>query len=303
MRGTNYVQLRALAQIVESGNFARAASQLAVSPSALSQIIRALEERLGVRLLNRTTRSVAVSDAGARLLARIGPALRELDDAQHELVSMRREPAGRLRINTPREPVLHLIAPKLGAFQRHFPKVVVDLVVDDLLSDIVALGFDAGIRLGERLERDMVAVPLTGEVEMMVVGAPSYLADNRAPRTPRDLAEHRCINFRWPSGRGLYRWEFERGRRKLETDVEGPLIVNDTDVALEAALSGVGLAYLFDFKVKHWLEAGKLVRVLERWSPPFPGFYLYHPSRRQMPAALRAFIDFFRYKPRASSPR
>ncbi len=299
MRGTDYVQLRAFAQIVESGSFSRAASQLAISPSALSQIIRGLEERLGVRLLNRTTRSVAVSEAGERLLARVGPALRELDDAQTELASLRSEPAGTLRINTPREPVLHLIAPKLGAFSRRYPKVALDLVVDDLLSDIVAQRFDAGIRLGERLERDMVAVPLTAEVEMMVVGAPSYLAEHGTPRHPRDLAGHRCINLRWPSGRGLYRWEFERKRRKLEVDVEGPLTVNNSDLALEAALPGLVLAYLFDYKVRRSIDAGRLVRVLEPWSPPFPGFYLYHPSRKQTPPALRAFIDVFRYKPDA----
>lgn len=295
MRGTEYVQLRALAQIVESGSFARAAERLAISPSALSQIIRGLEERLGMRLLNRTTRSVAVSEAGQRLLARVAPALRELDEAQTELASLRSEPAGTLRINTPREPVLHLIAPRLGAFTRRYPKVALDLVVDDLLSDIVAQRFDAGIRLGEKLERDMVAVPLSGPVEMMVVGAPSYLAEYGTPRHPRDLAKHRCINLRWPSGRGLYRWEFERKRRELEVDVEGPLIVNNSDIGLEAALQGIGLAYLFDFKVQKFIDAGKLVRVLEPWSPPFPGFYLYHPSRKQIPPALRAFIDFFRH--------
>jgi DNA-binding transcriptional LysR family regulator len=283
--------------VVESGSFARAAERLAVSPSALSQIIRGLEERLGVRLLNRTTRSVAVSEAGERLLARVGPALRELDEAQTELVSLRREPRGTLRINAPREPVLHVIASKLGSFQRRYPEVVLDLVVDDLLADIVAQRFDAGIRLGEVLERDMVAVPLTGELEMMVVGAPSYLAEYGRPQHPRDLATHRCINFRWPSGRGLWRWEFERKRRQLEVDVEGPLIVNNSDVALEAALQGIGLAYLFDFKVQSLIDTGKLERVLAPWSPPFPGFYLYHPSRKQIPPALRAFIDFFRYKP------
>lgn len=297
MRGTDYVQLRALAQIVESGSFARAAEKLEVSPSALSQIIRSLEERLGVRLLNRTTRSVAVSEAGERLLARIGPALRELDAAQDEIASLRTEPAGTLRINTPREPVSHLLAPKLGAFTRRYPKITLDLVIDDLLADIVAQRFDAGIRLGEKLERDMVAVPLSGEVELMVVGSPAYLAEHGTPRHPRDLARHRCINFRWPSGKGLYRWEFERKRRQLEVDVEGPLIVNNSDVALEAVLQGIGLAYLFDFKVQRFIDAGKLVRVLAPWSPPFAGFYLYHPSRKQIPPALRAFIDFFRYKP------
>jgi DNA-binding transcriptional LysR family regulator len=249
-----------------------------------------------VRLLNRTTRSVAVSEAGERFLARVGPALRELDEAQHELAQSRGEPTGMLRINAPREPVVHVIASKLGAFARKYPAIVLDLVVDDLLADIVAQRFDAGIRLGETLDRDMVAVPLTAEVEMMVVGAPSYLKQHGTPAHPRDLANHRCINLRWPSGRGLYRWEFERGRKKLEVDVEGPLTVNNSEVALEAVLQGVGLAYLFDFRVQRALAEGRLVRVLEKWTPPFPGFYLYHPSRRQTPPALRAFIEFFRHR-------
>jgi DNA-binding transcriptional LysR family regulator len=153
---------------------------------------------------------------------------------------------------------------------------------------------EAGIRLGEKLDRDMVAVPLTPAVEMMVVGAPSYLKQYGTPAHPRDLANHRCINMRWPSGRGLYRWEFERGRKKLEVD--GPLTVNNSDVALQAVLQGVGLAYLFDFKVQRRLDEGRLVRVLEKWTPPFAGFYLYHPSRQQTPPALRAFIEFFRYR-------
>jgi DNA-binding transcriptional LysR family regulator len=296
MRSREFVELRALASIAAHGNFARAASQLGVSRSALSQTIRGLEERLGVRLLNRTTRSVAPSEAGARLLARISPAFAEIDAAQTELGSLRNEPAGLLRINTPRFAALFLLAPRLGEFHRAHPAIHLDLVVQDSLADIVAERFDAGIRLGEALARDMIAVPLSGEQEMFVVAAPSYLAEHGTPRHPRDLAKHRCINLRMPTDMSTYRWELEQKNRKLEVAVEGPLVVNANEVALAAALQGVGLAYLFDRYVEAHLAAGKLVRVLAAWTPPFAGFYLYHPSRRQTPPALRAFIEFFRYE-------
>jgi DNA-binding transcriptional LysR family regulator len=293
MRGSEYAELRAFASIVEHGSFARAAAQLGVSPSALSQTIRGLEERLGLRLLNRTTRSVAPSDAGARLLGRLGPALGELDAALRDLRETRDAPAGALRINAPRA-ALQFIAPKLGPFHRAYPEIVLEVIVQDSLADIVAGRFDAGIRLGERLEKDMVAVPLTGKLEMMVVGTPAYFAAHGVPRTPRELAQHRCINWRMPTDQSVYRWEFERKKQKLEVAVQGPLIVNDDELALRGVLDGLGLAYLFDYHVRQLLAARKLVRVLEAWSPPFPGFYLYHPSRRYTPPTLRAFIDFVR---------
>jgi DNA-binding transcriptional LysR family regulator len=304
MRGSDYAALRAFATIVEQGSFARAAAHLRISPSALSQIIRALEERLGVRLLNRTTRSVSTSEAGARLMARIGPVLSELDAAVADAGVARDRPAGLLRINTTRIAAIRLVAPLLGRFHRAYPDITVDVVAEDRLTDIVATRFDAGIRLGERLERDMVAVKLSGEIEMMVAASPAYLQKHGAPTSPRDLAtRHRCINLRMPTDGSLYRWEFERGKQSLEVAVEGPLIVNEPDVALAAALDGVGIAYLFDHQVRPLLASGQLVRLLAAWTPPFPGFYLYYPGRRHIPAPLRAFVDFVRASNRDGDTR
>jgi DNA-binding transcriptional LysR family regulator len=258
----------------------------------LSQTIRGLEERLGIRLLNRTTRSVAPSEAGARLLARLLPALADLDAAVADVRSLRDAPSGMLRINATRLAAIHHLAPLIAPFQCAYPDIVLDVAVEDRLVDIVAERFDAGIRLGEMVEKDMVAVKISGDLEMMVVAAPSYVERFGMPETPRDLRRHRCINFRWPTDGSLYRWEFERGKERLEAAVEGPLIVNEPEIAIRAALDGVGLAYLFDYQVLPFVAVGKLRRLLEEWLQPFPGFYLYYPSRRQMPPALRAFIDF-----------
>ncbi|AUX34899.1 MULTISPECIES: LysR family transcriptional regulator [Sorangium] len=294
MRGREFADLTAFAAIVEHGSFARAAAHLRVSPSALSQTIRGLEERLGVRLLNRTTRSVAPSEAGARLLSRLSPALTELDAAVADVKALRDRPAGVLRINTARAAAVWCLAPLLGPFHEEHPEIALDVVVEDAIADIVARRFDAGVRLGERLERDMVAVKLSGDLSMMAVASPAYLARHGVPATPRDLHRHRCINMRWPTDGSLYRWEFEKGKQSLEVAVEGPLTVNDVDLALRAAADGVGIAYVFDQQARPLVEAGKLTRVLEPWSPSFPGFYLYYPSRRQTPPALRAFVDFLR---------
>jgi len=300
MRGSEFAELSAFAAIAEHGSFARAAAHLRVSPSALSQTIRGLEERLGVRLLNRTTRSVAPSDAGARLLARLTPALAELTAAVADVGTFRDKPAGLLRLNAARIAATRFIAPLLGPFHRAYPEIVLDVVVEDALTDIVLGRFDAGIRLGERLEKDMVAVKVSGDFEMMAVASPDYLARCGTPTSPRDLHRHRCINFRWPTHGGLYRWEFETGRKEFEIAVDGPLIVNDADLLVRGALEGVGIAYVLDEHVREYVEAGALTRVLARWSPKFPGFYLYYPSRRQIPPPLRAFIDFLR---EASNPR
>jgi DNA-binding transcriptional LysR family regulator len=292
MRGSDYADLRAFAAIAERGSFARAASQLGVSPSALSQTIRGLEERLGIRLLNRTTRSVAPSEAGVRLLARLLPAMAELDAAVADVTTLRDTPSGSLRINATRIAAVHYLAPLIAPFHRAYPDIVLEVSVEDRLVDIVAGRYDAGIRLGEMVEKDMIAVRLSGDVEMIVVAAPAYLDRAGIPKTPRDLRSHRCINFRWPTAGGLYRWEFERGAEKLEAAVDGPLIVNEPDIAVRAAVDGVGIAYLFEHQVRPLIEAGQLVRLLREWTPPFPGFYLYYPSHRQVPPALRAFIDF-----------
>ena len=297
MRSREITELKAFASIVEHGNFARAATQLGVSRSALSQTIRALEERLGARLLNRTTRSVAPSAAGLRLLSRVAPALAEIEAAQAEIGDTHGEPAGLLRINTPRIAAMQLIAPRLGEFHRAYPKIQLDVVVQNSNADIVADRFDAGIRLGGLLAQDMVAVPLSGDEEMCIVASRSYVEAHGTPRHPRDLAKHRCINIRMPTDLRLYRWQLEHERRKHEVAVEGPLIVSENELSLAGALQGVGFACVFESQARPHLAAGDLVRVLRAWTPPFAGFYLYHPSRRQAPPALRAFIDFFRHMP------
>ena len=291
MRGTDFANLNAFAAVVEQGSFVRAAAHLGVTPSALSQTIRQPEERLGVRLLNRTTRSVAPTAVGERLYQRFRPSVEELEAAVAEAVSTRDRPAGMLRINAPRSAAIGLIAPRLGRFHRSNPDVVLDIMVDDRLTDIVAGRYDAGIRLGERLEKDMVAVRLTDEMEMMAVASPDYVARFGTPQTPDDLHAHACLNWRWPSDGSLYRWEFEEDGREFEVAVDGPLIANDVEVVLQAAIQGIGIAYTSHEWIEGWLQQGKLIRVLERFSPKFPGMYLYYPSRRQQPPALRAFID------------
>jgi len=291
MHRADFGSLNAFAAVVEQGSFNRAARQLGVTPSALSQTVRQLEERLGVRLLNRTTRSVAPSQVGQELYDRLRPAVEELEAAMAAAIAAREHPAGPLRINAPRYAALAIIAPRLRRFHHNNPDVALEIVVDDGLTDIVAGRFDAGIRLGERLEKDMVAVRLTDDLEMMAVASPDYLARAGTPESPADLHAHACVNWRWPSDKSLYRWEFEEGGREFEVSVTGPLIANDVELVLQAALQGVGIAYASHGWIARLIADGKLVRVLERYSPKFPGMYLYHPSRRQQPRALRAFID------------
>ncbi|MER8602995.1 LysR family transcriptional regulator [Mesorhizobium sp. M0633] len=292
MRGTEFSELTAFAAIIEEGSFVRAAAKLRISPPALSQTIRGLEERLGVRLLNRTTRSMSPTAEGEKLFARIAPAFSELEGAVADAHASRGRPAGSLRINVPRIAATRFIAPILGDFRRAYPDIALTIIVDDMLTDIVEGRFDAGIRLGERLHKDMVAVKLSEELEMAAVAAPSYLEHHPIPRHPADLHHHQCINFQWPSGGNIYRWEFARGQRALEVAVSGGLTINDTELMIGAVLDGVGVAYMLEYQVRPWIEAGKLIRFLDAWSPRFPGFYLYHASSRQVPAPLRAFIDF-----------
>jgi len=294
MRGSEFTELKAFSAIVEEGSFVRAAARLRVSPPALSQSIRQLEARVGVRLLNRTTRSVSATAAGDALFSRLAVAFGELESAIADVHAARDRPAGSLRINVPRVAAVRFIAPILGDFQRSYPDIALTVIVDDRLADIVGGRFDAGIRLGERLEKDMVAVKLSEDLQMAAVAAPAYLENRAIPRHPQELHQHQCIKFEWPGGGNLYRWEFARGKRALEIAVEGSLTVNDTELMLNAVLDGVGIAYMLEYQVRPWIEQGRLVRFLEAWSPSFPGFYLYHPSSRHVPPALRAFIDFMR---------
>ncbi|KFE67356.1 LysR family transcriptional regulator [Hyalangium minutum] len=292
MRGSEFAELKAFAAVVERASFARAAEHLGVSPSALSQTIRLLEARLGARLLNRTTRSLAPTVTGEQLYRRIAPLLREMTEAVAEASAAAGRTRGTLRINTLGMAARQVIAPRLGRFHRAHPEVALDIVVDDALSDIVAGRFDAGIRVGVRLEKDMVAVRLTPDVKMVAVASPDYLAHRGIPRTPGDLHGHACINWRLQVDGRAYRWEFEKRGKRIELAVDGPLVTNNADVGVAAALEGLGIAYAFGHEgVDEYLARGELVRVLADWSIARPGLFLYHPSRRHFPAALRAFID------------
>jgi DNA-binding transcriptional LysR family regulator len=280
MRGSEFADLKAFAAVVERASFARAADHLGLSRSALSQTIRQLEGRLGVRLLNRTTRSVAPTPAGSRLHERIAPMILEMDAAVAEAVAATGHTAGTLRINTLGMAAKKIIAPRLGRFHRANPDVVLDIVIDDALSDIVAGRFDAGIRVGGRVEKDMIAVRLTPDVKMRALASPDY------------LHQHACINWRFPGSGRIYRWEFEKKGKKLDMAVEGPLIANHQDVVIEAALQGLGILYAYDDdRVYEAIARGWLKRILADWSLTSPGLYLYYSNRRHPQPALRAFID------------
>lgn len=292
MRGSEFAELKAFAAVVERASFARAAEHLGLSPSALSQTIRLLEARLGTRLLNRTTRSVAPTAAGEQLHARIAPLFQEMTDAVAQASAAAGQTSGTLRINTLGMAARQMIAPRLGRFHRAHPDLVLDIVVDDGLSDIVAGRFDAGIRVGGRLEKDMIAVRLTPDVNMVAVASPDYVERRGMPRQPSDLHEHDCINWRLQVDGRAYRWEFEKKKKRVDVAVEGPLITNDSDVGVAGALNGLGILYAFDrARVDEHLAEGRLVPVLAEWSITRPGLFLYYSNRRHLPPALGVFID------------
>jgi DNA-binding transcriptional LysR family regulator len=297
--------LRAFRAIAEHGSFTRAAAALDVTASALSQTLRRLETQLGTRLLHRTTRRVGLSEAGHELLRRIAPALKELDAAMDALRQHGNRPAGLLRLTVPDVVAIALLDPLLGEFMARWPEVKLDIHVDNGLSDLIAEGFDAGIRLGERLQRDMVAVPVSGPLRSVVVGSPAYFARHGRPKQPRELEAHDCINFRQVSSRALYRWEFAHrsGPRKgrwFEMPVDGRLTVNHVPLAVRAAVEGAGLTCVLEPFAREALADGRLESVLDDWLPPFDGFHLYYPSRFQVPPKLRVFIDFLRERRQAA---
>ena len=285
--------LTAFVAIAEERSFTKAAKRLGVSPSAMSHAMRDLEEDVGVRLLSRTTRSVAPTEAGEQLLARLRPALTDVQDAVNQLSGLRDKPAGRVRLLVPRLAGTTVLGPKLAKFTRDCPDVVLDITADDSRLDIVAGGFDAGIHFGEYIQKDMIAVRVSQDHRAAIVGTPEYFKSHPKPKTPHDLLKHRCINFRHGSA-GLYRWEFDKGKKSLSVSVHGPLIVDDVETLVRAAIDGVGLAFVSDERVAAQLESGELIRVLDDWCQPFPGFFLYYPSRRQQPAALSALINALR---------
>jgi len=292
MRGSEFAELKAFVAVVERSSFARAADHLGLSPSALSQVIRQLEARLGVRLLNRTTRSVSPTEPGRRLHERIAPMLRDMDDAVAQAVGANARAAGTLRINTLSMAAKKVIAPRLGRFAQAHPEVVLDVVIDDGLSDIAGEGFDAGIRVGGRLQKDMVAVRLTPDIELLAVASPDYLARFGEPRTHADLSQHACINWRFPGSGKLAGWEFRKKGKAVEYFGEGTVISNHQDIIVPAALQGLGILYAYnDDGIAEALQDGRLKRVLADWSPTVPGLFLYYSSRRFLLPALRAFID------------
>jgi DNA-binding transcriptional LysR family regulator len=255
----------------------------------------ALEERLGLRLLARTTRTVAPTEAGNRLLAQLRPALQDIHAALTEVGRLRATPAGTIRLIAPPIAVATIVSPKLAAFARDYPEVVLEIdAEDDSGRDLVAGNFDAGIHLGEFVQRDMVAVRVTGQQRAAIVAAPEYFASRPKPKTPRDLTAHRCLRYRMGASGSVYRWEFEKRGRPVTVSVSGPLIFNDVDLMLRAARDGVGLAFLLEDQVTDDLKGGGLVRVLEDWCPPFDGYFLYYPSRRHQPPALEALVETLR---------
>lgn len=286
-------ELTAFAAVARLRSFRKAALERGVSASALSHALRALEERLGVRLLNRTTRSVTPTEAGQQLLARLAPAMREITDALLDLSTLQDVPAGKLRLNVPRPAARLLLAPMLAQFVARYPRVQVELVTDDGMIDIVRDGFDAGIRFGEHVAADMIAVPVGAPQPFVVVASPAYLAAHGAPSTPRALLGHACIGRRFPSGR-QYAWEFGQAGEGVSIAVGGPLVFDDDELMLRAARDGAGLAYVYQADARADIAAGRLVCVLERCLPPPPRYFLYYPSRRQMPSVLRAFVDMVR---------
>jgi DNA-binding transcriptional LysR family regulator len=302
MDRSKLADLTAFVAVAERLSFRAAASQLGVTPSALSHSIRQLEERLRVRLLNRTTRSVSVTDAGRRLLDRLRPAIDQIDGALEDLNHERQRPMGRLRIYAGHLAAAAVIAPIWKRFLSTYPEVHLELAVDEATIDIVSKGFDAGIGSRERIPADMIAIRVSGPMKIAVVGAPTYFSRRPPPRTPDDLARHSCVQYRQAADGDVYAWRFERnGKSRRRVSVDGRVMVNDIDLAVRAAVDGLGIAYAVEAVAEPFLQSGQLVRVLEDWSPSFEGLYLYYPGHRQVPATLRALIDLIRIA-RGSAP-
>ena len=284
--------LLAFWKVAQHRGFTAAAAALEVSPSALSQAIRHLEARLGIRLLNRTTRSVSLTEAGEAYLSRIGPALSDVLEAEEQLHAREGRPSGVLRINAARISTAMVLQPLLAGFLKAYPEVRVELTNDEGYVDIVERGFDAGVRMGESVQKDMVAVPLGGPLSVAVVGSPDYFSRHPAPKHPSDLVHHNCVRFRFSGSGAIHRWELLVDQRIVEYEIGGSLTISDSMFSVEAALDGVGLAYTFEQLALPHIKAKKLKRVLGAFSPTFPGFYLYYPSRRQQPSKLKAFVDY-----------
>lgn len=299
MARENYNDLLAFLMVARERSFTRAAAQLGVSQSALSHTVRGLEERLGLRLLARTTRSVSPTEAGARLVQALEPRLQEIDSELAALSALRDTPAGNIRITAAEHAATTILWPRLQQLSMDYPDIKIEIIVDYALTDIVEQRFDAGVRLGDQVARDMIAMRISPDLRMVVVGAPNYFARRSQPQSPQQLAEHQCINLRLPTHGGLYAWEFERDGHKFNVRVDGQWIFNSSAPMLRAALAGVGLAYLPEDMVEPHLEDGSLKQVLKRWCPLFPGYYLYYPSRRQPSPAFMLVLEALRYREQA----
>lgn len=296
MSGDNLNDLAAFLVVAQERNFTRAAKRLGVSQSALSQTIRVLEARLGLRLLTRTTRRVAPTEAGERLLQSIGPRIEEIRRELDALSDLREKPSGTIRLTASEHAAETILWPAVAKLVDEYPDIKVEIVIDYGLTDIVGERFDAGVRPGETIAKDMIAVPIGPEMRMAVAGAPSYFASRAQPKTPQDLTAHNCINLRLPIHGGLYAWEFEKKGRALNVRVDGQLVFNTSSLMLKAALEGHGLVYLTEGQVAPYLADGRLVRVLADWCEPFPGYHLYYPSRRQPTPAFALLVEALRYR-------
>ncbi|MCK0195366.1 LysR family transcriptional regulator [Ancylobacter sp. 6x-1] len=296
MQREDLVDLNAFLTVAEEASFTRAAAKLGTSQSALSHTIRRLETRLGVRLLTRTTRSVAPTQAGERLLATLRPALESIGDELASLGELREKPAGVIRITASEHAACSVLWPALERILPNYPDIHVELDLNSGFTDIVAERFDAGVRLGEALAKDMIAVRIGPELRMAVVGAPAYFADRAHPLTPHDLSQHRCINMRLRSSGGFYAWELEKDGHALRVRVEGQVAFNSVEMIVTAALSGAGLGFVMENMVTEHLADGRLVRVLDDWCPSFAGYHLYYPSRRQPSAAFTVLVEALRFR-------
>jgi DNA-binding transcriptional LysR family regulator len=301
MQREELVDLNAFVMVAEEQSFTRAAAKLGTSQSSLSHTIRRLEARLGVRLLTRTTRSVAPTEAGERLLRTLRPALDSIGAELASLSELRVRPAGTIRITTSEHATMTVLWPVLERLLPEYPDIHVELSIDSGLTDIVAERFDAGVRLGEALAKDMIAVRIGPDLRMAVIGSPAYFREHPVPQTPHDLAEHRCINLRMLSAGGLYAWELEKGGRDVRVRVEGQLAFNNTEMIVRAAVAGFGLGFVMEDRVEKHLADGRLVRVLEDWCPRFPGYHLYYPSRREPSAAFALLVESLRHRNSRSS--
>lgn len=292
MDRTDLAELSAFKTVAEERSFTRAAARLGVSQSALSHSIRGLEKRLGIQLLARTTRSVSPTAGGAALLHELAPALERIERAVAEARSQRERPAGRIRLIMPRTTTEMVLIPQLARFTRKYPDIILEVTSSNDAVDLVAGEYDAGVQLGEFIQRDMIAVRVTEEMRLAVVGSPAYLEANGIPRHPQELKDHACIGFRFSNG--MYRWEFEKGRKAITVSPVGPASFDDPDLVIQAVLDGVGLGTSMERSLKDLLAQGRLVQVLKDWCPLFPGYFLYYPSRHNQPAALAALIEALR---------